>query len=86
MKRDKKLLRAILERIEEIEPYGNLEIKLDHWTKDEIWYHLKLLGDEGFVKLPTSVPPYYADDNAFRIVIPGLTMVGHDYLDELRST
>lgn len=86
MKRDKKLLLTILEGIEGIEPHGRLEIKLDDWTEDQVVYHLNLLGEEGLVKLRNVVPAYHVYDNVFRIIIPGMTMAGHDYLDELRST
>ena len=85
MKRDKKLLLAILQRVEENPPFGKLEIDLDNWTKDEVVYHLNLLGAENLVMLPTWVPSYHVDCNVFRIIIKGLTLAGHDYLDALRK-
>ena len=84
MKRDEKLLRAIMEGIEGLEPYGTLEIKLNDWTEEQVVYHINLLGEAGLVRLPTWVPPYHQHGNVFRIIVQGLTMAGHDYLDDLK--
>ena len=77
MKRDKVLLRALLEYIEEHASGGRrtrlnyAEFRAPH---DQVDYHLRLLLDADFIRgeLITNVP-----------LVDELTWAGHEYLDSL---
>ena len=79
MKRDKELLRALLEYMEVgIKPAQRLQLDYSHFkaTRAEVDYHLRLLSQAGYIVGPLvqNVP-----------VVEEMTWAGHEYLDELRK-
>jgi hypothetical protein len=94
MKRSMKYVKEILSIIEkgEIEvqfgaenfivvPFNNENF---NWNREELMYHLTLLGEEGFLRSIESFKAHaVVDDTNQGYGVKGLTWKGHDLLDEL---
>lgn len=100
MKRNRDLVEAVLEQLEEegpIDGYEDLEDLEGEHEKEEVIYHLKLLEDGEFVEANWRVvdPSEYDDPQskilAMTVSDPDalnsarLTWKGHDLLDEMRD-
>lgn len=83
MKRNMELIREILMKVEEIPTPSNFDlIEIPGHEQEEISYHVKLLGDAGFLDvydLRTLGP------NGYKYAPIALTNAGHDLLDSMRS-
>ena len=83
MKRNMELIREILLHVEEIPTPDNFDlIEIPSHKQEEISYHVKLLGDAGFLDvydLRTLGP------NGFKYAPRALTNAGHDLLDSMRD-
>lgn len=83
MKRDMDLIREILLQVEAKPSAQNIDlIELPGRDQEEISYHVKLLGDAGYLEtydLRTMGP------DGFRYAPSALTNAGHDLLDSMRS-
>ena len=86
MKRDLDLLRAILIKIESLEPsYGIMRLHTFHELCDDdvvLSLHIQLLRDTGFIEVTDSL---YADDMVQDFLISRITFAGYDYLDTVRN-
>lgn len=80
MKRNEKLMRRLLIRIEESDPQENLKffsVEGSKYTYEEIQYHLHLMLEE---KLILGIKRPIVDGSSI-VDVFGLTPKGHDYLD-----
>ncbi|MFO0828099.1 MAG: DUF2513 domain-containing protein [Phycisphaerales bacterium] len=83
MKRDLDLMRRILQACEE-HPHGFAprDLALSGCTKEQIGYHIHLLGQAGLMR----VSDVTSFDNASPQALPiALTNAGHDFLDATRD-
>ena len=81
MKRDKALLKCILEYIEaHSEPYSHVRFTEDTLRAPfgQVQYHLRLLNDAGYIRGSQPI-----DRNV--MAVDEMTWSGHDYLDSLRT-
>ncbi len=81
MKRNKNLLRAILLEVEESPGFDGrkkqfFNFEIDGYTKAEVHFHVHMLIRAKHLE---------ADEHEDGFVGHGLTLAGHDYLDELRD-
>ncbi len=82
MKRDMDLVRSILLEVEEKPPsdHGWVDIKVEGYTPEEIWYHVKILDEAGLIKAH--------DLSSFRSdewKPERLTWEGHEFLESSRD-
>ncbi|MCC5856145.1 MAG: DUF2513 domain-containing protein [Idiomarina sp.] len=81
MKRDMELVRRILfqleERLEFDEPYVP---KVDGYSENEIFYHVKLMSEAGLIEAKN-----WSDDDGPCWLATSMTAAGHDFLDAARS-
>ncbi len=80
MKRDKDLLKSILEHLEEHhEIFRNVEIGASTFTAplETVKYHLRLLEQAGFIRVDS--------ESLEGVSVREITWNGHEYLDELRK-
>jgi len=77
MKRELKLVKLILEKIEEDEELKPKEIILDDYSQEQISYHVNLLEEADYLTIFTETNniPY----------VSHLTWDGHEFLDGLRN-
>jgi DNA-binding HxlR family transcriptional regulator len=78
MKRDMDLVRSMLLKIEDHTGFGYVDFRDGKLSNDVIYYHLKLLEEDGLIKgqMFTDSGEAYGKE---------LTMKGHDFLDNIRS-
>jgi hypothetical protein len=91
MKRDMDLIRELLLKLEELPMGGGgmtpitaatpavKEFAMQGYYLDQIWYHLSLLHQAGFIDAEKLRRPM----NGFNF--RGITWVGHDFLDSIRD-
>lgn len=81
MNRDMELVRQILIQVEENLQFDSYFLpEIDGYSKNEIFYHIKLMYEAGLVEAQSRLN----DDNACWVV-KSLTFSGHDFLDAARS-
>ena len=82
MKRDMDFVRELLIKISDAETELDADdCFLMNKTKDEVYYHLWILEQAGFIDCEV----FYADNTRYNYTIKGLTWAGQDFLDTMRD-
>ena len=83
MKRDMELIRKILFKIEEeVDNLVVFDLEIEEYSMDQVAYHCDLLYNGGFLKDYKGI---YSCDGLDDFGVSGLTWVGHELLDDIRS-
>lgn len=88
MKRDMDLIRDLVLKLEALDlsaaatafldPWGP-ELLVDGFTPDQVFYHLRLLDNAGFID-------HHSDHGIQHFAFSGLTWHGHDFADSVRDS
>ena len=81
MKRDMELIRKILITLEDSDQtQGQIPLKFDGYSEDEISYHVKILDEQGIITATNC-----SSMKNFEWRATGLTWEGHDYIAAIRD-
>lgn len=81
MIRDMSLVRQILLELEQDTRWGTIaEVEIDGYPDDLVSYHVKLLGEAGYIDAVD-----FSSSGAVDWRVRGLTWSGHEFLDAIRN-